>query len=83
MATRSRVEAALRGTRTSLEYREEARRLRLLSRSIWEESEELLRRARLLNERATRLEEDADQIEDEAEVSRLAGAPVRSTGHLP
>lgn len=73
-----RVRTALRGTEASLAIREEARLLRALGNSLFQESEELLRRSTRANQRAQALEDLAEQAEDEAEVRRLAGGPARA-----
>ena len=79
MTTQDRVTAALRATEASLTMRQEARRLDALANSLFEESEELLRRSTRVRERARQLEELAEEAEDEEEVRRLAGGgPVRA-----
>lgn len=77
MPRQDRVTEALRASEASLTMRAEARRLRALANSLFDESEELLRRATRINERADQIEAQADAAEDEEEVRRLnGGGPV-------
>lgn len=60
-----------------LRLRNEARELHRLGDRLFEEGEALFERSCAAKEAARGLEKRAQELEDEAEVGRLAGAPVK------